>query len=241
VGQAAGRAIKPSVLELGGSDPFVVLDDADPETVAAQAVAARTINNGQSCIAAKRFILLESIADDFVARFRDKIQALKVGDPLREDTQIGPLARADLREALNRQVRDSVAAGARRVLGGEPPPGPGFFYPPTLLDRVTRGTPAWTEEMFGPVAVAIRARDEDEALALANDTRYGLGASVWTRDSVRGERLVRRIESGLGFVNDVVKSDPRLPFGGVKCSGYGRELGALGIREFVNAKTVWIG
>jgi succinate-semialdehyde dehydrogenase/glutarate-semialdehyde dehydrogenase len=240
VAAAAGRHLKKSVLELGGNDAFVVLADADLAQAAAVAITARFQNNGQSCIAAKRFVLIEAIAGEFLARFADAARKLKVGDPLEEDTHIGPLARADLRETLHGQVRASVARGAQIVFGGEPLAGPGYFYAPTLLDHVRAGMPAWTDELFGPVAVAIRARDEDDALAIANDSRYGLGASIWTRDIDRGERLARRIESGMGFVNGMVKSDPRLPFGGVKCSGYGRELGLAGIREFVNVRTLWV-
>jgi succinate-semialdehyde dehydrogenase/glutarate-semialdehyde dehydrogenase len=240
VAQAAGAALKKTVLELGGSDAFVVLEDADLDEAANTAVTARFQNSGQSCIAAKRFIVVDAIAGEFLARFRRNIESLKVGDPLHEDTRVGPLARADLRETLHRQVTESVAAGAQLMLGGEPLPGAGWFYAPTLLDRVQPGMPACDEELFGPVAAVLRARDEDHALQLANSTRYGLGASVWTRDAVRGERVARRIETGMGFVNGMVHSDPRLPFGGVKASGYGRELGTHGIREFVNVKTIWI-
>jgi succinate-semialdehyde dehydrogenase/glutarate-semialdehyde dehydrogenase len=241
VAELAGRALKKTVLELGGSDAFVVFEDADLEKAAAVAVASRFLNAGQSCIAAKRFILVEGIADEFIALFRDKATRLVPGDPLDESTTLAPLARADLRETLHRQVRDSIAAGARLVFGGEPLPGPGFFYAPTMLDAVAPGMRAYAEELFGPVAIVIRAKDELEALRLANDSRYGLGASVWTRDRARGERFARRLEAGSCFVNGLVKSDPRLPFGGVKCSGYGRELSYHGIREFVNIKTVWVG
>ncbi len=240
VAELAGRALKKTVLELGGSDAFVVLEDADLEEAAAVGAASRFQNAGQSCIAAKRFILVEKIAEDFIARLRDLALALRPGDPMAATTTLAPLARADLRETLHRQVRDSIAAGARLVFGGEPLPGPGFFYAPTMLDRVAPGMRAYEEELFGPVAIVIRAKDEDDALRLANDNRYGLGASVWTRDRSRGERLARRLEAGSCFVNGMVKSDPRLPFGGVKASGYGRELALHGIREFVNVKTVWI-
>lgn len=240
VAAAAGAALKKSVLELGGSDPFVVLEDADLDLAAQTAVTARFQNNGQSCIAAKRFIVLDSVADDFLERFRRGVAALVVGDPLREETQVGPLARADLRDQLHRQVDNSIAAGARLSCGGEIPDGAGYFYPPTILDEVRPGMPAYSEEMFGPAAAVIRVADEEEALRVANDSRFGLGASVWTQDATRGERFIRRVESGLGFVNGMVRSDPRLPFGGVKASGYGRELSAYGLREFVNLRTVWI-
>lgn len=240
VAAAAGANLKKSVLELGGSDAFVVLEDADLEAAAGAAVTGRFQNNGQSCIAAKRFILVEPIAEPFLALFREKMLALKVGDPRREDTQLGPLARADLRDELHRQVLGSINAGAKLVTGGAPLSGPGYFYAPTILDGVCPGMPAYEQELFGPVAALIRVSDESEALAIANDNRFGLGGSVWTRDSARGERFARRLQTGMGFVNGMVHSDPRLPFGGVKRSGYGRELGSLGIREFVNVKTVWI-
>jgi succinate-semialdehyde dehydrogenase/glutarate-semialdehyde dehydrogenase len=240
VAAAAGAALKKSVLELGGSDPFVVLADADLEQAASVGATARFQNAGQSCIAAKRFILLEPIADEFLRLFKHKAQALKLGDPMQEDTHIGPLARDDLRAQLHEQVRDAVGKGARVLLGGEPSPGAGYYYPATILDGVNPDMRAYSEELFGPVAIVLRARDEDEALKLANDTRYGLGATVCTRDAAKGEAFVRRIQSGLGFVNGMVKSDPRLPFGGVKCSGHGRELSVHGIREFVNANTIWV-
>jgi succinate-semialdehyde dehydrogenase/glutarate-semialdehyde dehydrogenase len=237
----AGAALKKTVLELGGSDPFVVLDDADLDAAADTAVTARFQNSGQSCIAAKRFILEESIADPFLARFRQKVEALKVGDPAREETRIGPLARADLRDNLDRQVAESIKLGAMPVLGCRPLDGPGYFYAPSILDQVRPGMPAHDEELFGPVASILRVRDEAEALTAANRHRCGLGGSVWTRDIGRGERFARRLECGAAFVNGLVKSDPRLPFGGVKDSGYGRELGAVGLREFTNIKTLWLG
>ncbi len=240
VAALAGQNLKKAVLELGGSDAFIVLDDADLDLVLSQAVTARFQNGGQSCIAAKRMILTEGIADAFVERFVEAVRALKVGDPLDETTQIGPMARADLREQLARQVDDTVAAGAQCLLGGKAIDGPGHFYAPTVLDHVGVGMPAYHEELFGPVATLIRVQDADEAMDVANGSRFGLGGSIWTRDTARGERLAREIESGCAFVNGMVKSDPRLPFGGVKASGYGRELGIQGIHEFVNIKSVWI-
>jgi succinate-semialdehyde dehydrogenase/glutarate-semialdehyde dehydrogenase len=240
VAAAAGAALKKSVLELGGSDAFVVLEDADLEAAAATGVASRYLNGGQSCIAAKRFILVERIAEEFIARFRERALSLKQGDPRDPATRIGPMARADLRDELHAQIADALAQGAVAVFGCQPRPGPGAFYEPSMLDGVKPGMRAYGEELFGPVAIVLRARDEAEALRLANDHRYGLGGAVWTRDAARGERFALRLESGAAFVNGLVKSDPRLPFGGIKASGYGRELSALGIREFVNAKTVWI-
>jgi succinate-semialdehyde dehydrogenase / glutarate-semialdehyde dehydrogenase len=240
VGATAGGALKKVVLELGGSDPFVVLTDADLDAAATTAVEARMINNGQSCIAAKRFIAVGEVADGLESRLRDRIAALKVGDPLDRTTQVGPLARPDLVRELDRQVKASVAAGARVVVGGAPIPGPGAFYQPTLLADVRPGMPVFDEETFGPVAALSRAADESAAIALANQNRFGLGASLWTRDTARAEALAARIEAGLVFVNAMVKSDPRLPFGGVKRSGHGRELGEIGIREFVNVKSVWV-
>ena len=203
-------------------------------------VLARYQNAGQSCIAAKRFILLDSVAEKFIALFKRKAQALKMGDPGLEDTQLAPLARPDLRDELHKQVTDSIGAGAKAVLGCEPAPGPGNFYKASILDRVAPGMRAYEEELFGPVAIVIRARDEAEALRIANDNRYGLGSSVWTQDLKKGERFARQLQAGSSFVNGIVKSDPRLPFGGIKASGYGRELSYHGIREFVNTKTVWI-
>ncbi|MGZ8218082.1 NAD-dependent succinate-semialdehyde dehydrogenase [Methylomagnum sp.] len=237
----AGAALKKTVLELGGSDPFVALADADLELTVETAVTARFQNSGQSCIAAKRFIVVDSIADKFLARFRARVEALTVGDPAREDTDIGPLARADLRDDLGRQVVESIRLGAVPVTGCKPLDGPGFFYAPSILDQVRPGMPAHDEELFGPVAAMVRVRDEAEALSAANRHRYGLGGSVWTRDSERGERFARRLECGAAFVNGLVKSDPRLPFGGVKDSGHGRELGVFGLWEFANIKTVWMG
>ena len=240
VGTAAGRALKKCVLELGGSDPFLVLADADLEAAAEAAARARFLNGGQSCIAAKRFIVEEPVAEEFEERFAAAVAALPVGDPLDPATRIGPLARADLLDALERQVEASVAAGATVLLGGGRLEGPGWFHAPTVLVGVTPEMPVFTEETFGPVAAVTRAADEEAAIALANDTPYGLGASIWTRDLERARRLGRRIESGSLFVNAVVASDPRLPFGGVKRSGYGRELATVGIREFTNIRTFWV-
>ncbi len=240
VAATAGSEIKKSVLELGGSDPFIVLEDADLALAVDQGVASRFLNAGQSCIAAKRFILLDAVADAFLERFRTAVEALRPGDPLDPATTLAPMARADLRDELHGQVTESLAAGARAVTGCEPLPGPGAFYAPSILDGVEPGMRAWDEELFGPVAVVIRARDEAHALDIANGSPFGLGGSVWTRDSARGEVLARRLACGCAFVNGLVKSDPRLPFGGIKRSGYGRELSLEGIREFVNVKTIWI-
>jgi len=240
VAAAAGRAIKKTVLELGGSDPFVVLDDADLAAAAATAVRSRFQNGGQSCIAAKRFIVVASVAEEFERRFVEGIRKLKVGDPTDRTVDVGPLARADLRDTVDRQARESVAQGARVVLGGAPQPGRGYFYQPTLLTNVKLEMPAWREELFGPVAVLVHATDTDAAIALANDTIYGLGANLWTRDLARAQVLASRIEAGSVFINGMVASDPRLPFGGVKQSGYGRELSDFGIHEFVNIQTVWM-
>ncbi|HWM90667.1 MAG TPA: NAD-dependent succinate-semialdehyde dehydrogenase [Thermoanaerobaculia bacterium] len=240
VAAEAGRQLKKSVLELGGSDPFIVLADADPVEVARQAVKARTINSGQSCIAAKRFIVVESIADRFEEEMVKAMEALKLGDPMDRATEVGPMAREDLLGDLDDQVRRTVEAGGQLRTGGRRLDGQGWFYAPTVLSGVRPGMPAFDEETFGPVAAVIRARDEDEAIELANRSRFGLGASLWTSDPVRAEALAAEIEAGSVFVNGIVKSDPRLPFGGIKSSGYGRELADVGIREFVNIKTVWV-
>jgi len=240
VGAAAGGQIKKTVLELGGSDPFIVMPSADLAKAADTAARARTINNGQSCIAAKRFIVHERVAAEFERLFVEKMKSLKVGDPLDPKTEIGPLATPAIRDEVHDAVRRSVAAGARLALGGEPQPGRGNFYPPTVLADVPPDSPAANEEIFGPVAALFRVRDASEAIAIANSSRYGLGASAWTNDPAERDRFAAEIESGSVFINGMVKSDPRLPFGGVKKSGYGRELSVQGIREFVNVKTVWI-
>ncbi|GIW71153.1 MAG: succinate-semialdehyde dehydrogenase [Planctomycetota bacterium] len=240
VGAAAGRALKKCVLELGGSDAFIVLEDADLERAAQVGAQARLQNNGQSCIAAKRFIVHEAVHDEFVAALRARLQAAPLGDPAERATELGPLARDDLRWRLHDQVARSLAAGARCLLGGEPLPGPGYFYPATLLVQVRPDMAVVAEETFGPVAAVLRAQSEDEAVALANATPYGLGASLWTREPERAERLLPELEVGMVFVNAMVRSDPRLPFGGVKQSGFGRELGLPGVTELANLRTVWI-
>ncbi len=240
VAATAGGCLKKSVLELGGSDPFVVLEDADFDWAVQQGVSSRYMNCGQSCIAAKRFIVVEAAADQFLALFRDAVARLQPGDPMQETTRLAPMARSDLRDDLHRQVRDSIDAGAQPLIGCEPIDGPGAYYQASILDRVTPAMRAYREELFGPVAIVIRAADEEHAMRIANDSGFGLGGSVWTRNNARGERLARRLQCGSAFVNGLVKSDPRLPFGGIKRSGYGRELSHHGIREFVNAKTIWI-
>jgi acyl-CoA reductase-like NAD-dependent aldehyde dehydrogenase len=241
IAQLAGRALKKTVLELGGSDPYVVLADADVGLAAKTAAKARTFNSGQSCIAAKRFIADRRVADEFERRFAESLRALRVGDPLDPETQVGPLARADLRESLERQVDQSVKLGARVVVGGRRLDRPGWFYAPTLLADVTDEMPVFREETFGPVAALLQVADTEDAIRAANDTPYGLAASLWTRDLAVGEALARRIDAGTVFINGQVSSDPRLPFGGVKRSGYGRELSTFGIREFVNVQTIWVG
>lgn len=236
----AGQHLKKCVLELGGSDAFIVLKDADLELAATFAVRSRFQNCGQSCIAAKRIIPVAEIADEFNALFVQKTKDLRMGDPMNDTTQIGPMARLDLRENLHQQVTDSIAQGAQVALGCKPMEGEGAFYPPSILDGVTAKTRAYHEELFGPVAAVIRAKDEEDAIRIANDTRFGLGSSIWSRDTEHAEALARRIQAGCSFINGMVKSDPRLPFGGTKASGFGRELSYHGIREFVNIKTVWI-
>ncbi len=240
VASAAGNALKKSVLELGGSDPFIVLADADMDIAVEYAVKARFQNNGQSCIAAKRFIVEASVYERFLKHFAQESARQRVGDPMDEQTAIGPLARADLRDTLHRQVTDSVIDGARIVTGGNPIDGAGFYFEPTVVADVTPGAPMFHEETFGPAAAVIRADDDEHAIDLANASAFGLGASIWTRDAAHAARMAARIEAGMVFVNGMVASDPRLPFGGVKRSGYGRELSDLGLREFVNEQTVWI-
>ena len=241
VAAAAGRAIKKSVLELGGSDAFIVLADADLDAAAEMAVRSRFQNAGQSCIAAKRFIVEDAVADAFAQKFAEQASKLRMGDPLDGQTQLGPMARADLRDALVEQVDRSVQMGAQATLGGKVSEGAGAFFPPTIVTGVTQEMPLFREETFGPVAAVIRARDAEHAIELANDSVFGLGGNLWTRDIERGRQIARRLESGGVFINGMTASDPRLPFGGVKQSGYGRELSSFGIREFVNIQTVWIG
>jgi succinate-semialdehyde dehydrogenase / glutarate-semialdehyde dehydrogenase len=241
VAEGAGRALKKTVLELGGSDPFVVLADADLDMAATVACRARNQNNGQSCIAAKRFIVEEPVAAAFEERFVRAVAALKVGDPMDRANQVGPLAREDLVDDLERQVDESVRRGAKALTGGKRIPGDGFYFQPTVLSNVTAGMPAYDEETFGPVAAVIRAKNADHALEVANDTEFGLGSNIWTRDVERGKKLAEKVEAGLVFVNGMVASDARLPFGGVKRSGYGRELSEYGIKEFTNIQTIWVG
>ena len=238
VAAQAGQALKKTVLELGGSDPYIILDDADLDIAIPACVDSRLINSGQSCIAAKRFIVLESIKEEFEGQFVERMKQRKMGDPLDEQNDMGPLARTDLRDELHRQVEESIKEGATCLLGGSIPDIDGAYYPATVLTHVKSGMPAYEQELFGPVAAIISARDEREAVEIANDSQFGLGAAVFTRDVARGERIARELEAGCCFVNDYVKSDPRLPFGGIKESGYGRELSHAGIREFINIKAV---
>jgi len=240
VGVVAAKRIKKVVLELGGSDPFIVMPSANLETATTTAVKARIFNNGQSCIAAKRFIVAESIAEEFENKFAQKMAALVVGDPFDPKTELGPLSTADGVADLDRDVQATVRAGAKVLTGGKPLDRPGNFYAPTVLTHIPKGSPAHKEELFGPVASVFRARDLDDAIRIANDSRFGLGASAWTNDKQERERFINELESGMVFINRMVASDPRIPFGGVKWSGHGRELGAHGIREFTNIKTVWI-
>lgn len=242
VASKAGEVLKKTVLELGGSDPYVVLEDADLDGAVATCVTSRLINSGQSCIAAKRFIVVESLLEGFTEKYVALMRSKKMGDPTKEDTDVGPQARADLRDELHEQVLKSIEKGAKLLLGGEVPKGKGAFYPPTVLSNVKKGMPAYDEELFGPVAAIIAAKDEDDAVRIANDSVFGLGAAVFTKDVERGEHIAKKkLQAGACFVNTFVKSDPRLPFGGIKESGYGRELAAFGIREFVNIKAVYVG
>ena len=237
----AGKQIKKTVLELGGSDPFIVLESADLEVAVATAVTARMLNNGQSCIAAKRFIVVDAIADKFEKQIVEKFEALSVGDPMNPDTDLGPLATPNILKDLDHQVKESVKSGARLLTGGQPlSDRPGNFYPPTILTDIPAGTPAEVEEFFGPVALLFRVADIDAAIKVANGTPFGLGASAWTTNEQERDRLISELEAGAVFINAMVKSDPRMPFGGIKRSGYGRELGIQGIHEFVNVKTVWV-
>jgi succinate-semialdehyde dehydrogenase/glutarate-semialdehyde dehydrogenase len=242
VAAAAGRSLKKTVLELGGSDPYVILEDADLDQAVETCVRSRLINSGQSCIAAKRFVVVEPVREAFERGFVERMARAVVGDPLDEATEVGPQARADLRDDLHRQVEETVALGARLLLGGQVPDREGAWYPPTVLTDVKPASPGYEEELFGPVASIIPVADEAEAIQVANDTSFGLGAAVFTGDLERGRRIAAEdLEAGACFVNGLVKSDPRLPFGGIKESGYGRELGVFGIREFVNVKSVWVG
>jgi succinate-semialdehyde dehydrogenase / glutarate-semialdehyde dehydrogenase len=241
VARKVGEMLKKTVLELGGSDPYLVLDDANLETASTICASARLVNCGQSCIAAKRFIVVQSVKEDFEKKLVQRMSAAKLGDPLQEDTDIGPLARPDLRDNLHKQVLNSIKMGAKCILGGNIQEGKGAFYPPTVLTNIRKGMPLYDEESFGPVAAIISVSDEDEAIKAANDTAFGLGSAVFTQNMDRGEKIAaNKLEAGLCFVNSQVKSDPRLPFGGIKDSGYGRELSHFGIKEFVNIKTVVI-
>jgi succinate-semialdehyde dehydrogenase/glutarate-semialdehyde dehydrogenase len=240
VASTAGRELKKSVLELGGSDPFIVMPSAKLDDAISTGVKSRMVNSGQSCIAAKRFIIADAIYDEYIAQFVEKMKKLKLGDPVEETTEVAPLSSENILHGVDEQVQKSVAAGAKILCGGKCADGRGYFYEPTVLAEIPKSAPAYREEVFGPVALLFRARDRDEAVAIANDSNFGLGASVWTNDAAEQEFFSRELQSGMVFVNAMVASDPRLPFGGVKRSGYGRELGAEGIREFTNVKTIWI-
>jgi succinate-semialdehyde dehydrogenase/glutarate-semialdehyde dehydrogenase len=240
VGISAAKRIKKVVLELGGSDPFIVMPSANVEEAAATAVKARVMNNGQSCIAAKRFIVHEKIAEQFEKEFVSRMESLKLGDPFGPKTDVGPLATPDAVKDLDADVQKSIHAGAKLLTGGKPLVGAGNFYPPTVLTNIPKDSPAYREELFGPVACVFRVKSIDEAVGIANDVRFGLGASAWTNDPAEREIFINELEAGMVFINQMVVSDPRVPFGGVKASGHGRELGPYGIREFTNIKTVWI-
>lgn len=241
VAEKAGSVLKKCVLELGGSDPYIILEDADLEKATEACVKSRMINNGQSCIAAKRFIVVKSVEKEFTHLFKEKMMAKVMGDPMDETTDLGPQARIDLRDELHEQVKESIKKGANCILGGKIPEGNGAFYPATILTQVKKGMPAYDEELFGPVAAIISANNEKEAIEIANDSVFGLGSAVFTKDLQKGERIAKEeLQAGSAFVNDFVKSDPRLPFGGINQSGFGRELGTFGIHEFVNIKTIYI-
>lgn len=241
VAAQAGEALKPCVVELGGSDPYIILEDADLDLAAETCASARLVNSGQSCVGAKRFIVVNKVRAEFQKKFVARMAARKVGDPTEAKTEVGPMARHDLRDELHAQVTKSIRRGAKLLLGGKPLPGPGWFYAPTVLTRVKPGMPAYDEELFGPVAAVIGARNDAEAIRIANDTPYGLGAAIFTRNRRRARELAPELDAGMVFINEAVKSDPTLPFGGVKQSGFGRELGLNGIRAFVNIKTLWVG
>ncbi len=240
IASSSGKALKKTVMELGGSDPFVILNDANIEEAVSVGVTARILNNGQSCIAAKRFIMVEEVADEFETKFVSKMKKLIIGDPMDVKTELGPIAREDILEELDWQVKETVNQGGKILTGGKRVNRNGSFYQPTVLSNVKKGMVAYSEEFFGPVAIMIRAKDVNEAIQIANDTPFGLGASIWTSDVTQAKELTKQIDSGSVFINGLVKSDPRLPFGGVKSSGYGRELSHYGIKEFVNIKTVWV-
>ncbi len=240
VASIAGKHLKKTVLELGGSDAYIVLDDADLDKATDLATYGRLQNNGQTCIAAKRFVVLASIYDEFITQYTQKMEAATMGDPLDENTYYGPMARVDLRDELHEQVEETIAQGGRLVTGGKIPKQKGAYYPATILADLTPGMTGFDQELFGPVASVIKAKDEEEAIRLANNSQFGLGSGVITGDSLRGEQIALRLEAGNSFVNKLVASDPRLPFGGIKTSGYGRELAKYGIREFMNTKSIWI-